>query len=480
MTEDSASPTRRTFLKTTVAAATITTTGIAGCLYPSGPEDTGAGTGNGGGIPGTGGQKHTAINPESYAGQFSQTINATDVGADPTGQTPINPILNSYAQPGNHLFFPPGEYIITGPHRIPSSGDIGITGQNAIIRHAPVSSISEHNASGEYNGDTKMFTAGSSGAPFDGFLLFGGFIFDFSAQNTGMQCLNAHCTGEAIVENIQVYGQQDLGTHGPFRLSTQSDESIMFIRGIDMRFGGKHYANTINTRTTDKSHGPNRPGPSWSTSGMTITNTQAGTMVVSNIACGAWPDNGLYLKGGEPNRGTVGRKIIRGCQVANANVSNIRTNDGPAWKPHPWFDGDGSTPADGYEHSVIEDCHVAVNNNYDPEIYGNQLGIRLDDGAPILRNTQVVLQQPNGDAIRVQDGASGAQIHNVRVDLYSPARGIVVAGSGNVNNSIVNTIGFTSSSAVAGAGNGVSVQQLSPQEIQAQAQQQQQQQQNAD
>lgn len=55
-----------------------------------------------------------------------------------------------------------------------------------------------------------------------------------------MQALNAHCAGESIVENIQIYGEQDLGTHGPFRLSTQSDESVIIFRNVDMRAGTRH------------------------------------------------------------------------------------------------------------------------------------------------------------------------------------------------------------------------------------------------
>lgn len=58
---------------------------------------------------------------------------------------------------------------------------------------------------------------------------------------------------------------------------------------------------------------------------------------------------------------------------------------------------------------------------------------------PVLRNSGVVLQQPNGTAIRAQDGVDGGRIENCRVDLYALERGIVIAGSGDV----INTIGFS-------------------------------------
>jgi hypothetical protein len=424
----------------------------------------------GGGMPPMG-EMSTAINPENYAQYFDEVVNAVDVDADPTGQDPINPILNSYATPGTLLVFPSGEYLMDSQHRISRSGPIGIVGQNAVIRHASVESISSHTVTGgQYRGDTKMFTAGSSGSPFSGTLVFGGFVFDFSQENTGMQCLNAHCTGESVIENIQVYGRQDLGTHGPFRLSTQSPESVMFFRNIDMRHGGEHYANTINTRQTPKRYGPNRPGPSWSTSGTTITSTMSGTIWAENIACGSWPDNGLYLKGGEPGN-DVGRKIIRNCVASNSNVANIRTNDGPDWEPHPWVDGNGGTPAAGYEQSTIENCHVIVDDNRDTSIFANQIGIRLDDGAPALRNSRVVLRRPNGVGIRVQGGVSGATLEGVRVDLYQPEAGIVMAGSGSVANSVVNTIGFNSSGAISGISSGVDVRQVSQADVQAEQQQ---------
>lgn len=456
--------TRRAFIGSAAAAGVAS---LSGCMY-SGGGTNGGGTG---GMP-AGGQMATAINPEPYMSYFDRVVNAVEVGADPTGQESINPILNSYTTPGTLLVFPSGTYKMTGSHRVTGSGPVGIIGRNAILRHGEVTAVSGHTVTaGEYTGDTKMFSAGSSSSPRDGFLLFGGFIFDWSwHENAGMQGLNAHLTGESVIENIQFYGLHTLGTHGSLRVSTQSDDSVMMLRNIDMRWGGLHYIKTINSRSTDKKYGPDRPGPSWSTSGITITNTQAGTMWCENIACGAWPDNGLYLKGGEPDKGTVGRKIIRNCMVHNANVSGIRTNDGPAWSPHPWIDGSDGTPREGYERSTVENCYIQVDSNRDPKVFGNQLGIRLDDGAPVLRNSRVVLRKPNGNAIRVQSSASGARIENCRVDLWEPEGGIVMAGSGDVVNSVVNTIGFNSSGVVSGVSSGVDVRQLSPADIQAEQQ----------
>ncbi|WP_101296096.1 hypothetical protein [Halegenticoccus soli] len=156
-----------------------------------------------------------------------------------------------------------------------------------MIRHGRVEAIHGYEVmDGQYTGESILFKIGIPDDPHTGHLIFGGFIFDWGwHKDAGMQALAA------------------------------------LVDLINMRTGSRHYEDTINTRSTS---GPAGTNPSWSTSGITGAPGQEGTMVFSRIQTGGWPDNGLYVKGGD------GRKIVTNCVAVNSNVANIRTNGGDA------------------------------------------------------------------------------------------------------------------------------------------------------
>ncbi|WP_245634281.1 hypothetical protein [Halalkalicoccus paucihalophilus] len=428
--------------------------GTSGCL------DLLLGSGAGGGIgsiDNAAGDVPTAINPENYTQYFNEVVDATTVGADPTGETPIDGVLNSYAQPGTLLVFPEGTYTIATPFRHTGGGNIGIIGQNATLRHANVDAIQGHTiTSGEFRGSSIMFAIGRASSPHTGTLVLGGFTVDDREENHGMQLLRLYTTGLADIRNIRFIGRQDLGTRGPFRALTRADDALAIFANIDMRYGARHFAHTINDR------GGGRSAASWSTSGFTIGSSMSGTMLLENVICGAFPDNGLYLKGGLPSN-NVGRKILRNCTTANSNVANIRVNSGDDWVPHPLIDGEDGTPAEGYERTVVENCRVIIDQARDPVVFSTQRGIRLDDGNPLLRDTSVEIHQANGHGINVQASTNGATVERCRVDLYEPEIGIRVTGTNpELLENNVNLHGFTGGTVVSGvsAGRGVAVNRV--------------------
>ncbi len=109
-----------------------------------------------------------------------------------------------------------------------------------------------------------------------------------------MQALAGFVDGHLEVRNVAFNGTHSLGMHGNFRLTTCSPESTAVVDYIDMRAGGRHYEDAINTRATS---GPESTHSSWSTSGITGAPGQEGTMLFSRIQIGGWPDNGLYVRG---------------------------------------------------------------------------------------------------------------------------------------------------------------------------------------
>ncbi|MEM4782011.1 MAG: hypothetical protein QXG03_10695 [Halalkalicoccus sp.] len=325
------------------------------------------------------------------------------------------------------------------------SGNLGVTGNEAVIRHGEVRAINGHTVTdGEFQGDTRLFNIGNPRNPHAGDFVFGGLIFDWAwSEHAGMQGLNLHTTGTAEVRNIYFHGVHSLGTHGSIRAATLADDSLGMFSNIDMSWGGLHYANTINQRTTDYYSGATdvsgRLPPSWSTSGFTVGSEQRGTMLVEDVVCGPWPDNGLYLKGGYPET-SVGRKILRNCIAFNSNVANIRVNSGDDWEPIEWIDGENP---DLYDRTVVENCHVFVDENYDPRIYGSQRGVRLDDGDPIIRDSLIELIEPTDEALSIMLDTDGATVERVQIDLYEPETAIRASGANaTVRDAVVNMYGF--------------------------------------
>ncbi|NKE37321.1 hypothetical protein GWG54_16150 [Natronococcus sp. JC468] len=364
-----------------------------------------------------------ALDPEAYADRFSSVTNLVeDHGADPTGEEPIGGALSSAWSDDTLIFVPTGEYKMNSWFRRVGSRDVGLIGQNAVIRHGRVDAIDGHRVTrGEYTGNTNLFKLGVPGTPHRGDLVFGGFIFDWARENAGMQGLTAHVDGDLEVRNILFNGMHDLGTHGNMRVATHSPESTGLVDSIDMRWGGKHYENTINTRSTRRSPGQESgPGASWSTSGITGHPEMQGTMHLNNVKCGGFPDNGIYIKGGS------GRKILTNCHAANSGVSSLRTDGGTDWEPVEYLDGttDYDEAREGkYGVSVIENSIAEVDHTPDDHTYLSQRGIRIRNDEVHVRNCHVRIGVSDGGgagggyAIGALEGTDRAVIENTSVEL---------------------------------------------------------------
>ena len=391
----------------------------------------------------------TAIEPDEVADRFSNYVHlADDMGADPTGHQDATPAIESAWSNDTLIDFGDGEYKMNSRVRRMGSEDVGLIGQNAVIRHGEVEAIHSHNVqSGEYSGNTILFNVGSGSdryEPHYGTFLMGGFVFDWGwHDDAGMQATSAQVDGTLEVRNIQFAGVHSLGTHGNLRVGTLSPSSTGLVDSIDMRGGGLHYRNTINTRTTDHYTGSSGGGipPSWSTSGITGIPEQQGTLHVNNVWCGGWPDNGIYVQGGD------GRKIISNCVVANSNVSNIRVNGRDAWEPVSYLDDD--TDRD-YGQTTVEDCLVMVDHAPDGEVHTSQRGIWLRDGRGTIRDSEVILARDGlstgsggGYAVGVLSGVSEATVENLRVELHDRTHAILVSGSGvSVRDVEIETVGW--------------------------------------
>lgn len=379
-------------------------------------------------------QKNWSIDPTNYAGRFDRIVNIAEVDPElPNGEKSINETLDSVVEDGTLVFFPQGQYKMTRPFRRTGGTDIGLIGDNAVIRHGRVDAIHKHTVTqGEYAGSSMMFRIGTGDDPHHGSLVFGGFVFDWSwSENAGLQGLNAQVDGQAEIRNIYFHGVHSLGSHGNLRAAPHARDSVVYVDNVDMRYGGLHYRHTINTRTESRNgvFAPSGPPPSWSTTGYTAHPQMEGTIVLNRVVCGAWPDNGLY-----PHSGG-GRQIVRNCYAFNSNVANIRVNGRSAWDPIPWIDGED--PAESpYPRTTVENCKVVVNDTRYPEFMSSQRGIWLRDGISQVRDCEIVIgidggfRANGGYALGASSGVDNALIENVQIDLRGETYGLYVGTSG--------------------------------------------------
>ncbi|SIR92790.1 hypothetical protein SAMN05421858_4605 [Haladaptatus litoreus] len=414
---------RRSFLKAT------TTVGISSAL---------AGCGMGGFSAGDTGSDNTGnatnetqnrtvglpapvSDPNQYASGFTNVVNMVEAGADPTGNEDVSPVIQREIGSDTLLVFPQGTYKMNSQVRRVGLRNLGIIGQGAVLRHGTVEAIDGFEVTnGEFTGPAQHFKIGIPDNPHKGKFVFGGFIADWRRPNSGIQILNHHTDGTSVIENVRQQGIHSLGCQGPFRVDCHGPESNAIVRGVDLRFGGKSYQFTINTRD-ERSGGGTEKGRSWATSGITTHPEAKGHLRVQQCMCGGWPDNGFYLAGGPEQ--TV---EILNCVAANSHPSNIRISG---------------------TDCRIAGCTVVTDSNFEKtDFYFEQRPIRLDGGSCTVENVRIKQLLPTGWSVTVQHAMEQATLNNIHIEIHKqPQLALVVDDAVNqctVNGFAVRTEGW--------------------------------------
>jgi hypothetical protein len=382
----------------------------------------------------------TALDPVMYEDRFSTVVDITEdpYDADPTGEEPISQALARAWDDDTLIVFPQGQYKMNRGFRRTGWRDVGLIGQNAVIRHGDVDAIDGHFIEeGEYRGSAMLFRIGTANQPHQGEFVFGGFIFDWARENAGMRGLYAMIGDRAEIRNIAFNGVHDLGTHGNMRVATMASDAFALIDSIDMSGGGMHYADTVNTRETSNYDGSTSEegfGQSWSTTGIAGHPSMSGTTLFQNVICGPWPDNGMYVQGG-------GRQIVRNCIASNSGTSNIRFNQTDDWEPIPELDEneEGELTRDGpYGQSMVEDSVVVV-DRMPVGVHDSQRSIWHYAGTGVIRNCEVTIAHEGESsgaagnfAIGARSGVTESLIENCRISLLEPADAFYSGTSGSV------------------------------------------------
>ncbi|WP_129115461.1 right-handed parallel beta-helix repeat-containing protein [Halegenticoccus tardaugens] len=310
-----------------------------------------------------------------------ERINVVDEGVDNTGSESIVEDLEALLDDNVRLYFPSGKYYMDEQIRFTDFENLwleGVPGETTIV---PASADS-------FSGEARLFKLGTYYEPGD-YLQIEGFTFDFTASNTGSRAIQAQ-VNECCFYDIDFVGEHDSGTWGPMEVDIIDPEGSGIIEQVRMPDGGRYTRNTSTDGEPTVSTGP---------TGMLMSPYHRGELRIRNCEVGPFPDNGLYVSGNE------GRVIVEGGEFYNSNIANIR------------MAGNGS---------AIRNATIVVDENRSPD--ENQPGIRLDDGnAMSVKNVEIVLDAPNGDAIRSTDAVSSATIEGCSISI----------ASGSVNNGIV-------------------------------------------
>lgn len=221
---------RRNFLRSGAAVSVAPIASLAGCMAFDGGSSMGEGNPADAGATDIDAEVATAIDPAAYEDRFSNVVDITDdpYNADPTGEEPIGDALRMAWEDDTLIVFPQGQYKMNQGFRRTGWRDVGLIGQNAVIRHGEVNAIHGHTVDeGEYRGGTMLFQIGTVDTPHQGEFVFGGFIFDWSRENAGMRGLYAMIGDRAEIRNIAFSGVHDLGTHGNMRVATMSPDASL-------------------------------------------------------------------------------------------------------------------------------------------------------------------------------------------------------------------------------------------------------------
>lgn len=349
------------------------------------------------------------MNPERFASAFDEVVNMREAGADPTGKKDVSPVIERELSDDTLLVFPSGRYKMNSQVARRGTRDIGIIGQNAILTHGRVDAIHGFEVTeGEFLGKAQHFKIGSSNNPHTGKFVFGGFTLDWRRKNSGMQILNHSTTGTSEIRALKQVGMHSLGCQGPMRLNPATEQARIRAQNLDFRAGGLTYQKTINDRTTDSLGGDF--GRSLATSGIVGHPRMHGRLRVQNAFVGGWPDNGIYLIGGNQTRsGTV---EVVGCVAANSHASNIRI---------------------GGDNSQIKGCTVVTDETFG-KYYFEQRPIRLDNGTCRVEDTRIVQKKPTGWSLTVQHAVESAIVKNVDIAIHdTPMPALVIdPGAGRV------------------------------------------------
>ena len=283
-----------------------------------------------------------------------------DLGADPTGNDPIGPVIEKYVRSNTRLVFPQGRYRIVSP--ISRFGE----GIHDFAMVAP-----ERNATLAFDAAGPYWLSVGGKDAYN--LHYEGFTHDVRAQGAASR-LQLRARDGLVVRDVTHEGTHSADI-GPFRFDVQSPEGRGVIENLRAREGAPDDTLAV---------------------GMFVGTYHTGRLEIRNCSLHDFPNNGIY----QANE-SAGVVIVEGGTYVNNNISNVRIS-GPG--------------------SVVRDATIVVDRNYatNDRLGTNVRGIRITNGTGMrVENCDITIAAaaPSDGAITVNRPAGTLTVSNTRITL---------------------------------------------------------------
>ena len=338
---------------------------------------------------------------EIHGIRFGTVVNMVEAGADPTGEEPIDPILEAHAKDDTLLYFPEGRYKL---HQFRN-----YEGTNDDFEADLYYGLENFGLLGAGSGRTELVPRDGQGSAAYGTgyfhrlwfeLRYGrnylvkGFSFDYTAENTGgrFQLLP---DGDFVMRDVRVRGENDV-QEGPLLFSVLDPDATGLVRDVRLPDGG----------------GSTSFGPT----GIYVSKGHQGTVTLRDCVVEGFPDNGLYAS----NPSDPAAVEVIGGRYANNNISQVRL---------------------GTSRSFVKNARVEATEAIEVDGPVNMRGIRVADGSGVeIDNCDVVVSADaySSGAIVGNHYAGDFSVKNTRIRTDAPyERYAVYAKSTDVADSSV-------------------------------------------
>ncbi|MCO8246424.1 MULTISPECIES: hypothetical protein [unclassified Haladaptatus] len=223
-------------------------------------------------------------------------VDLVEKGADPSGGTSINSLLDQYAGDNTLIVLPDGEYKMDGPFNHDQFTNFGLVGKGDAILKA-TGNITTPLLGFGYTDDTKTRET----------LRLENLTIDIT--NSGCRPLFCLAEKNMLVENVEVVGKRQDGVGN-------IDSNIFGMTASD-GYG------RVNIRLPDG--GEYRSGKSRTSQFIGVAaggGRNVGTLVFDGCYLANFLNNGLYLKA------HPGQVYVKNCHVKNCGLTSIRLGDG--------------------------------------------------------------------------------------------------------------------------------------------------------
>jgi hypothetical protein len=318
----------------------------------------------------------------SIEDQYQSVVDVQDAGADASGSESITPVLREVIDDDTLLRFPPGRYYMDEQVRASGIDNVGLVGDDATLVPGDYY---------EFEGPTyRLFRLGTHYDPGRN-IRVENFDIDQRAVDTGIRAFHVSATDGLLVRNVDIVGRHDSGTWGPVLVRITDPDGSGHVEGVRMPDGADFETET--------------PGGLWRGPTGLLVNGHRGHLTFRDCVISNFPDNGLYVTGD-------GSVSVVGGRFRNSGPVNVRFGGREARVEGATFRVDKRAPN-----------------------YAAQRPMRFDYADSVtVRDVDVALETPNGDALQLLDGVDRASVRESTIEIGDvPASGIVAkAGCGSL------------------------------------------------